>query len=410
MFNFLVKIKYKYKIDLDFYSLVLFIFFLPLYIFLGIILKLLKIYFFRLFWVNALGHLVGEPDFFLREQLNSKNKYLAVIILLPKGKVANSYYLKYLKKDFKIITNNSICKLLQPILFLNINIINPDKYFTNLNIKDPEQFKKNINNFDISKILNKTYPKLTLNLTNDEKQECKNLIKKFNLDKYDGYVTLHFRDYKYRNISPGPRDTKNLDSYIETIEYLVKQKNYAVIRMGRGEEIEPFPKKIEGFFDYATSEYKSDKNDILLVGNSRLYIGTNSGLAILSYKFRIPACFVNYVPFSKSSWIPNSFYFPKIYKNKKTGHILTISELIRAPIFNSIEMEDYNNFEIVENSKDDILNFVKEYIDRIDKKYVDSKEVLLIREKFIDLISKKFNYGNNNISSYFLKKYSKLIY
>ena len=244
MFNFLVNIKYKYKIDLNFYSIVLFIFFLPLYVFLGIILKLLKIYFFRLFWVDAIGHLVGEPDFFLREQLNSKNKYLAVIILLPKSKVANSYYLKYLKKDFKIITNNLICKLLQPILFLNINIINPDKYFTNLNIKDPEQFKKNINNFDISKMLNKTYPKLTLNLTNDEKQECKNLIKKFNLEKYDDYVTLHFRDYKYRDIFPGPRDTKNLDSYIETIEYLIKQKNYAVIRMGRDKEIQPFPKKI----------------------------------------------------------------------------------------------------------------------------------------------------------------------
>ena len=214
MINFLIKIKYKYRINLDFYSLVLFIFFLPLYIFLGIILKLLKIYFFKLFWVNAIGHLVGEPDFFLREQLNSKNKYLAVIILLPKSEVANSYYLKYLKKDFKIITNNLICKLLAPIKFLNINIINPDKYFTNLNIKDPEQFKKNTNIFNISKVLNDTYPKLTLSLSENEKLQSKNLIKKFNLDKYDGHVLLHFRDVQYRDDKIGPRDTMNLNSYI----------------------------------------------------------------------------------------------------------------------------------------------------------------------------------------------------
>ncbi len=179
--------------------------------------------------------------------------------------------------------------------------------------------------------------------------------------------------------------------------------------MGRGDKIEVFPKKIDGFFDYASSKFKSDKNDVLLIGNSRFYIGTNSGLSVLCYKFKVPACFVNYVPFCKSSWAPNSIYFPKLYKKKETKKILTVNELLDTSIINSIESADYENYEIIENSSDDILNFVKEFINRIDGKYIESHEILAIRNKFKEKMSRKFNYKNYNISGYFLKKYEHLI-
>ena len=213
----------------------------------------------------------------MRENLNSNKKFSFVIILLPRSLVANKYYIKFLRENFYVIENDLLCNFLEPFIFLNFNIIKTDKYFTNLNVTDPKKFEENLNKFNILDTLNNTYPKFTLKLSENEKQEFKKLIKLFNLESYDGFVTLHFRDYKFRNTNISPRDTLDLNSYITTIEYLTKQKNLGVIRMGKGEEIELFPKKIEGFFDYASSKFKSDKNDVLLISNSKFFIGTNSG-------------------------------------------------------------------------------------------------------------------------------------
>lgn len=409
MINFLKKIKYKYRIPISPSFLILLIFF-PIYLLFGLILRILKINFFKLFWVDAIGHLIGEPDFYIRELfLNKKSKNKKIVLLLPIDKVANKYYLKFLKNDFIIIKSTIACKILEPFLILPFVTINPDKYFTDINITDNIKFKKNIANFNINTVIRKTFPKFTIELNAKEKKENFELIKKFKLEKFDGYVTLHFRDYRYRDIMPGPRDTKNLLSYNDLIKYLINEKKLAVIRMGRGKEIVPYPQKIEGFYDYAASSNASDKNDILLMGNSKLFIGTNSGLALLSYKFRVPSCYLNYVPFSKSSMAPYSYYFPKLYKDKKNNRLLTVSQIVSSDIFNSIDPKDYKNYEVIENNSNDILNFVKEFILRKDNNYIESKESLELRARFYKIMENKFFYGNKNISSYFLTKYKNLI-
>jgi putative glycosyltransferase (TIGR04372 family) len=229
-----------------------------------------------------------------------------------------------------------------------------------------------------------------------------------NLDKYKWFVTLHFRDRFFRNQIPGPRDTKNILTYIPLIEEIISRGG-AVVRMGRGNLLDKLP-IIKGLIDYPFSNFVSDRNDIVLCAKSRMFFGTNSGLCLVPFKFNVPVSLCNYIPFAKMSDFPGQYYYLKVFKNKKTNDYVSFREVLNSQAANSIDFLDYENcnYSIIDNSAEEIKDFFIESFDRLNNQYIESLEEKKLRERFNNLRKQSpFYYeGGGQISGVFLKKYS----
>jgi len=112
-------------------------------------------------------------------------------------------------------------------------------------------------------------------------------------------VTLHCRDSGFRG--DAHHDLRNADvaTCLPAIAMLV-QRGYRVVRIG-DPSMPPLP-AMDGVFDYALSELKSEELDVLLPAVATFHIGTSSGLSLVPLVFGTPCLFLNWYPFELLPW------------------------------------------------------------------------------------------------------------
>lgn len=76
------------------------------------------------------------------------------------------------------------------------------------------------------------------------------------------------------------------------------------------------------YLNYAASEWKSDRNDVLLCGNAAFCLGSTSGLTLLSSVFGVPCVIHNQVPYKDYWYSDLDLIVPKLMREKASGALI----------------------------------------------------------------------------------------
>lgn len=76
------------------------------------------------------------------------------------------------------------------------------------------------------------------------------------------------------------------------------------------------------YINYAASEWKSDRNDVLLCGNAAFCLGSTSGLTLLSSVFGVPCVIHNQVPYKDYWYSDLDLIVPKLMRDKASDALI----------------------------------------------------------------------------------------
>lgn len=121
------------------------------------------------------------------------------------------------------------------------------------------------------------------------------------------------------------------------------------------------------YINYATSEWKSDRNDVLLCGNATLCLGSTSGLTLLSSVFGVPCVIHNQVPYKEFWYCDFDLVVPKLMRDKKTGRLAPYCQQIIESTLNKHYIVDSPDVQFIyeECAEDDILDATIEMCKRL---------------------------------------------
>lgn len=217
--------------------------------------------------------------------------------------------------------------------------------------------------------MNKKNSKPLFQLKDHHKEFGLQKLNKIKIPKDAWYVTLHLRETGYRgeNLKNTKENHRNVNpmNYISAIKSIISAGGY-VFRMGHpGSDKLP---KIEGLFDYANSDIKSEVMDVFLAATCKFCIGSTSGYFRIPRYFGVPVLLadgpshVDYL-----SLRSEDMYLPRLFRNVKDNRTYKISEAFSYPL-NSLFSDDHFkkfNLEVIENTAEDLKEATLEMIDKI---------------------------------------------
>jgi len=281
--------------------------------------------------VRKITDLYHFYNFFLLSQINKK--------------IANfNYYKAYYKQNDKIYLNNK-------------------KYFSKEFVSaycDIRSYNNKFENLKKRNILKKKHGHLILNDCPGFDKNDFNYLKNQLGIKRD-YVCLHIRNTYNDN---DPRSIKDLDSYFPIIDYL--KNKYDIVILGTNSDNNFTDQFLSsGVLNYKFSKYQSVKNDILLIGNCKIYLGNFSGPQAIAYTFGKPMILFDGWPIYSIYYnYSNLRIYPKIiYKNNrlvKLNEILNSENYFREHLKNSWRLET--------SSPEDKLKELKLFLKDFDSK------------------------------------------
>jgi putative glycosyltransferase (TIGR04372 family) len=225
------------------------------------------------------------------------------------------------------------------------------------------------------------------------------------------FVCLHVRESGYLNQYGDPyavqRDA-DIKTYLLAAKTIVEAGGW-VIRMG-----DPTTKPLPSMYhviDYAHSEIRSDWMDIFCCAECRFFLGTTSGLYLVSYNFGVPCALTNFIPMATVPLSEKHIYIKKLYWSTTEKRYLTFNEALIPPLdFN----DDNNlfkslNINIVDNTPEEINDLVIEMLYRLNGnlKYTEEEESL--QKKYKTLLPYKNGPGYSRVGRAFLRKYARLL-
>ena len=376
--------------------------------------------------------LVKKIIFYILNPLFNNNKYIYINPTFLGGLI-DLMYLSTVKRDFKIIIDP--IELHKRNRLANIKIFEI-AYFSIMEKKinfffnflyylyyKSNLYTKNINNILITGYIhrdNKIYKNLSKkNNSYFDIYESKSNDDYINQIIKKKYLLFSCRDGAYKKESLGKINT-NYHSYrnesFTNYEKALSKfyvKDFNIIRFGSKAE-----KKCnnENIFDYTFSEYRNQTNDLFLMKNCEIYIGTGSGPDILAINFQKPLVYINWIHPSNLFTFQNNVVviFKKVF-DKREKKFISYKKLLdpnfkfkgeETPVGMFDQTNQYKKFslELVENTDDEIFNAINEMIKFRKGEFKFDKN---LQNKFKIPFTKETNNSfapNFFVSEYFIKK------
>jgi putative glycosyltransferase (TIGR04372 family) len=356
---------------------------------------------------TRIGHLVVEPEIYQKKRILGQLPWHLTLIFAPVKKVANKHILQYINhlKKLKVLTSSFSCFLFQTFWLFPFLRVRTNDYA----IAD----KKTSEWATIASIWDNRPPILTL--TNEDKEFGKAMLEKMGLPKDAWFICIHVREGGYSPHDEKYHSFRNADihSFVSTIDLIHRKGGYC-IRMGDA-SMTRMP-NIEGLIDYAHSDFRSDRMDVIICGGCRFFLGTASGLLHLASIFGVPVALTNLAPISMalpSSSCDRSIF--KLYASRDDG-LLKFNEIFANESSNYRHSEDFskNGISLIDNSSDEIEMICEEMLALTSKNstYInfDNKEEEL-QQKFKQIMKPgHYTYGApGRVCNSFLEKYEDLL-
>jgi putative glycosyltransferase (TIGR04372 family) len=361
--------------------------------------QFIKFKFFQLY-SSRVGHLTLNFDAALLSV--PKNTFIIFFLL---NSVANSFILKFFKKQKKVFFVKSI---FFSRIFSCVHSANPHSDLL-LSFKkvQPEfsfQFKH----------------KSKINFPHYSEEKLETIFLKYGLKR--NFVGLHARNnlyYKNNNLlnDKNYHGFRNFDFKDYRLAIMHLKKKYSIVKLGVSYQEENidylnkyFETKIFTSFDFNFNH----EIDFLINAYSRYNVVASSGIDAISSILRKKIVYVNLIPFNfnrLSYCSPNSIILPKKLFDKKKNRILTLKENLNISFSIHTSSDPYkkHQLEVINNTQEEIMNAVIEMEEKIEGK--DQFEVKKLNDTFWKSVGDenydKINYLKNtlklSISSSFLK-------
>lgn len=355
---------------------------------------------------KRIGHLVLEAWYFnqYRElMLNERYKY---VILAPKSSVANQIILKFLARDFEVISNDFLCFLLSPLASVQMSPVQHD--ISNFFMPSSKP--------SVALLIDRLAPSSApfIQLDDSVSTHARQMLRTIGLPFDAKYVCVHNRtsvySYTQGRLDDFGQDYRNcsIEKYHAAISYLI-ERGFYVVRVG--ERTRDVPAHSPGYVDYANSELKSDLLDVYLLTHCSLFLGNSSGLFCLPLLNNIPVALANVAPMSHSILMKNTLTIPKLYR--KDDRLLSFRECLDIDKGTLRSGSSYvkNYVELIENTEDEIRDLCAEVLEKAAANGDEKEEDTILQSRFRDLLNwRDFSYfGSGGISARFLRKHENLM-
>lgn len=322
--------------------------------------------------LHALGHLVLEPDCYLKEGLLGKHPRYYTILLGPKNRVANLHLLNYWRKYLLVINNPVACWFLEPLLRRPIVRYEIVQYA--------------MNEFDTAQ-MGRVYaewghrPPLLELTEEDERRGC-DWLRQMGMPADAWFVCVHAREPGNRMHDEDSRQ-RNVDiaSYRLAMETIIARGGWC-IRMG-DPYMKPLP-LIPHVIDYAHYADRQPWIDIFLCARCRFLLGSDSGLFHLAGAFGVPSAVANLIPLCVLSPGIDDVVLHKKMWSQMEGRQLTWSEIFNSPVatFHRLPMYEAADIRIIDNSPEEINELALEMLERTNGTAVYTEEDELLQCAF----------------------------
>lgn len=359
---------------------------------------------FPVFFLSRIGHLLMEPDCFVKEQqLGLLPKYRSVI-LAPMRQVANTALLEYWRNYFWVVSSRPLLKLLQPFASIQRTSFDASKYAVAIN---------STAEFATVQAQWADRPPL-LQLTSEDKQRGRTALEAMGMPANGWYVCVHSREGGYSPNDEHVHSYRNSEfsDYSLAINHVVSHGGRC-IRMG-DPSMAPIP-AMRGVIDYAKHPLRAGWLDLYLAATCKFFLGNSSGAFAMASVFGRPVACSNMAPLGAVyPYGVKDIGIPKLFREVSTGRVLTFREIMESPIsgFRFASQFQEAGIEVVNNTPDDIRELAIEQLERIDNsefKYSEKDEVL--QQRFRELFRPgHYAYGSaSRVGRAFLQKHEDLL-
>ena len=354
------------------------------------------------FMVNRIGHLMCEPDCFVKEHLLRIGHSPRAIMIAPKGRSANQSAIKYWSKYFTVIQSPILASLLRPLQRHPLTGFRTFRYVS--------AAYQTGGIFQIYARWGMRPP--LLKLDDYDTQRGNDTLKRMGVPDGAWYICLHAREGGYSPVDEHLHSYRNLSisDFEKSVAYIAAQGGVC-IRMGDA-SMTPAP-KIAGLFDYALSSFKQDWMDLYLAANCTFFLGSNSGACNMASAFGRPSALIGMAPLTSFGVGINDICIPMLYKSKKSDQLLNFKEIMRSRLAELRTTGDFERAEIslIKNTSEDILDLTIEQLERVRGTHIVSTDDEIRQRQFKALLkSGHFCYEPpSRIGNQFLKKYQNLL-
>jgi putative glycosyltransferase (TIGR04372 family) len=350
---------------------------------------------------NRIGHLVLDFESYIKERLLQGKTNRPIYIVddrIPANRVVVDYWRRYIR-----LIDGPLAKLLR-----GLSTYAP--VADNLEHRYAYTLQGASSCFAIEAAWGERPP--LFELTDDHRARGEARLREMGLPPGAWFVCVHSRGggyspsdekyHSYRNVS--------IDSYLPAMQDIIDCGGWC-IRMGDPsmEPLAPMPNTI----DYACSPLKSDWMDVFLCARCRFFLGSCSGLFLISSVFGVPSALTNMAPLScVYSVFRKDLTIPKIVLDRM-GVPMSFASVFASPI---ADMRFSENFDaagvtLVANSPEETRELAREMLDRLDGTFVETAADTRRQSAFRDLIQPHhYSWGSPAcIGAAFLRQHEGLI-
>ena len=362
--------------------------------------RILKIYVPH-FFVERIGHLVSDPDSFLKEYYLQNQKFPFCILLASRNFTANKKVAEYWSKYFLVIQSPLICRMLEPLCFHPL-------------LKSNEKYAATMDSTASIYAINSKWAdkEQLLRITNEDLKIGKTNLIELGLNEGDWFVCFHAREGGYSPSDDDLHSFRNipLEDYLQAIKFIIS-KGGKCIRMGDS-SMNPAP-KLDGLIDYALSPFKSESMDIFLSSECLFFCGSNSGLYELVNAFGRPSAIPNMAPMSMVPKGSNDLSIPMLYASTCSQKLLDFDNIMQTQKSHYRTTQDFKNagITLIPNTPEEIRELAEEQFLRTTHSYQLNHASEILRQKHEALFQPgHYGYGfSSKIGEKFLKRYSHLL-
>lgn len=325
----------------------------------ALLLKWLGVRFVLITVPQRIGHLVLEPDVYLKDTALDGVREMGVMLLLPED-TANTRVVEYWRKYFTIFQGRWMVELLRPFLLFD---------FLRRDLMPYAAVENESAKAYLTHARWGSRPPL-LELLSPELEAGRAALQRWGLPPDAWFVCIHSREGGYSPEDEHVHSYRNapIADYIPAMQAITAAGGWC-IRMGDPTmaALPPMP----GVIDYAVSSDKSEELDIFLCAQCRFLLGNSSGLYQLAKAFGRPCALANQVPLAATYGVGiDDVAIPKTIL--RDGKPVSLEPLFRTPAAGYRYAKQYaeDGLEVVNNTPEQILALAREMMDRLDEKDV----------------------------------------
>lgn len=348
------------------------------------------------------GHLMSEPDVFLKTGELGWRPRIRGVLTIPDSKCANRSLLRYWKKHICIITDSELCARFEPLA--------QTLEFNTFWVKTPHIGIRygHVGFIAAYRQWEREGRPAVLTLDPRQREDGWKILERCGVARDTWFVSSHVRQANSHYNDTVEIRNANIESYFPAYQTIVARGG-VVIR--QGDASMPRLPRIDGVIDLAHEQGLPDWFDLFLASESRFMLGSASGPIALPSLFGKPVVMAN-IPALCVPYLREDIFVPKLYRQTHTGRLLTFAESFDARyqfLFNSTVLREHG-LEVVDNEPDDLKNATIEMLERLEGVAEYTPEDEYLQSRFNAVVSALDGYpGTCTLARDFARKHRALL-